>query len=235
VLLAGGVGLTALACVFSDKTGVAPVFAAFGAVLVILAAFYSRIEGRVQATRDGIAFAVRAARRGAEEQGLPPDEEAEAIERTIGRFEVASRSPAAVWRAAEAAAQEAVESVKLDHQELSRQFARWLTGQGFSETDVAENVPTSDGGEIDLVAKREGEVLAAEVKTTARLIGPGSVFQWLSLKPPEMSDTDKIRRALVIPAEELTNLREGARSPLRTANFEIYGVARDGHVERELP
>lgn len=86
VLLAAGGGLIAVACLFAGRPEVAPTFAVFGAILLILGAFYSRIEGSVEATKDGVRAVVRAAQRQAREQSIPDEAFPALLDETAAAF-----------------------------------------------------------------------------------------------------------------------------------------------------
>ena len=129
VLLVGGVVLIVLACVFASEPTVAPVFAVFGASMLILGAFYSRIEGDVEATREGVKATVRAVRRRALEQNVPNEIADEALDRALWSR---SRSGTA-WGnlAAEMQAERAISEVQAEHEKIVDAVACWLERDGY--------------------------------------------------------------------------------------------------------
>jgi energy-converting hydrogenase Eha subunit C len=235
VLLLCGFVLVAAACVFADKAAVAPIFAVFGAVLFILAAFYSRIDGVVQATSRGVGIAVKEAQRLSREQELPPDLASEVVQRAIDGVEIDSRKAANIQRAGETAAQQAVESVTNEarhtEQTILDNFATWLAQErGFALEHQAREVRTHDNRVIDLLAKKPNEVLVVEAKTRGRYLNFGSIYQLKELRPPQAADDPLVRYALVLPTNETLNLR--MLDTAKVAGIEIYGVGPSGHVDQ---
>jgi hypothetical protein len=234
VLFGGGLVLIVLACVFADQATIAPVFAVFGAVLLILATFYSRIEGPVQATKDGVEFTVKATRRLSREQDLPAELEADAVELAVERLAIPSRKPREIERAGETAAKEAVESVTASafatERRMLEHFAKWLTSEeGFSVARL--DVRTPDAG-YDLLADKSDEIMVVEAKLGSRSVGPAVVHQLISLPAPADLHDRRIRRALVIPAEKsISTLVLGVA---KLQNIELYEVWEDGRVNRVL-
>jgi hypothetical protein len=108
----------------------------FGAALIVLAAFYSRVEGPLEAARDGIKLTVKAVERLALARDLHPTAVTEAVESAIDRLVVPSRRPAEIEQAAEAAATKAVESVTAWARTRERKaveiFVAWLAANGFN-------------------------------------------------------------------------------------------------------
>jgi energy-converting hydrogenase Eha subunit C len=235
VLLLCGFVLVAVACIFADKTAVAPIFASFGAVLFILAAFYSRIDGVVQATSRGIGIAVKEAQRLSREQNLPPELASEVVNRAIDGVEISSRKAANIQRAGETAAQQAVASVtneaRQTEQSVLDDFSTWLAREhGFLLEHQARKVRTDDNRAIDLLAKNRDEVLIVEAKPRARYLGLGNLLQLKDLRPPETADDLRVRRALVFPTNETVNPR--LLDTAKSAGIEIYGVGPDGQVDK---
>jgi len=207
VLLSGAVAFIVLACVFADKAAVAPIFAVSGATLGILAAFYSRIEGNIEATKVGVKAAVRAA------------------QRKSGDAE----------RAGEEAATEAVNAVaaqaniyQLKHQHLVEQFARWLTDTNGFE-DVRRDVLTAQG-EFDLIANGRDETMIVEAKVGA---GPAAVrhVRELAGRPPPADLIGRtVRRALVISTDK--RVSAAVLQEAQAARVEVYAVSNTGSVQR---
>ena len=229
VLLLGGCVLIALAGLLADHVAVAPIFATFGCGLLLFAAFYSRIEGRVEASRRGFAAAVGAAQRLSRD--LPAELREEVVERAVENVEVSSRKPKEARRAGEEAAMRAVEELasRLQHDDLVEAFRGWLIdSEGYSAEGVEEEV-RSGGRGVDLLARKDDEVLVAEMKTRTSLLGAGNVFSLLHFDP-KAPEGIKVRRAFVIPVEQKDDLR--VADVVEIGSVEIYGVSLDGQVER---
>lgn len=231
VLLLGGVALIALACVFAKRAAVAPIFAISGVSLIILGAFYSRIEGNVQATKDGVKAAVRAAQRKSEEFDLPPSLVPEVIERTLDGLEITSRRNENIQRG-EQAASEAVQSVSRGPRAKASQvidhFASWLGGSDGGAFPVVRTRVRTPDGEFDVLADDSDEILVAEAKAVNRPIDAGIVRQLALRVPPADLHHRKIRRALVVPTG--SEMTRGAFSAAETHGIEIYEVGDDGGV-----
>jgi hypothetical protein len=211
---------------------VAPIFATFGCGLLMLAAFYSRIEGRVEASRRGFAAAVGAAQRISRAEGLPPALQEEAVQLAVETVDVSSRKPDEARRAGEEAAMQAVEKLasQLRHGDLVENFVQWLVEEEGVPPEAMQHEARSSDGRVDLLAQKDGEALVAEVTTRARHLGPGNVFRLLHVDVPELSADVQVRRAFVIPSEEKDELRIADIAKL--SSIEIYGVSGEGAVER---
>ncbi len=229
VLLVGGSALIALACVFSNKATVAPVFGTFGGVLFILGSFYSRIEGRVEAGKDGVVIAVRKAQQFAREEDLSAEQTADAVERAAERVQVTSRRRQDMAQAGEIAAREDVESVRAEAAVVERQllerFAQWLEAEeGFTVTRLYVRTAAL---QYDLLADKPDEIMAAE----AELGGwPRGLIQIAHAPAPADPHGRRLRRALVLPAGATggaTFFYVSGRNEV-----EIYEVAEDGRVTR---
>jgi hypothetical protein len=234
VLLASGIGLIALACVFADKTAVASIFAVFGALLMILGGFYSRIEGNLEATKEGVKMTVRSVQRRARALGLPPEAEDDAIERAIDRLEIPARGRTKIRRAGEIAAAEAVESlaaeVRAREHSMLRDFARWLEETGDFPNAIRRNVRTPEGWEYDLIADGREQVLIAEAKIGSPTIGAETVRQIAALPAPADPHNRRLRRALVVPFTP--SLTQGAVEEGQASGVEVYAWSPGGHIHR---
>jgi hypothetical protein len=234
VLLVGGVLMIALAGLLAEKVAVAPVFATFGCGLFVLGAFYSRIEGRIEASRRGFVTAVGAAQRLSRDQGFSAELQEEAVKRAVENVDISSRKPDEVRRAGEDAAKQAVEEVasELRHDDLVEGFVQWLVEkEGFPLEGMEQEVQSKDGI-VDLVARKDREVLVVELTSFAGLLGPGNVFRLLHLDIPGMPADAQVRRAFVVPSEQKDELRISDIAGL--SSIEIYGISGEGRVERSL-
>jgi hypothetical protein len=241
VLLGGGLVLIGLACVFSEHSAVAPVFAVFGSVLLVLAAFYSRIEGPVQATSDGVAIAVRGVQRLARERDLSADEQVELVEQAVEgaeRLEAPRRKPQDIDRVGGSSPFAAYNAVAVDaftewivnERRILEGFAKWLAGAG--GFDTARLDVRTEWGRYDLLAESAEEVMLVEAKARTRALNVATVHQIAGLPvPPDVGDR-RVRRALVVPADE--RIRLGLLDVAKVVNVEIYEVWQDGGVERVL-
>jgi hypothetical protein len=232
VLLGGGILMIALACLFSAEVAIAPIFATFGCGLFVFAAFYSRIEGRVEANKQGFAAAVGAAQRLSRSHGLPPDLQDEAVKRAVENLDVSTRKPDEARRAGEEAAKQVVEEIASEWKpdEAVESFVEWLVEKnGFPLDGMKQEVRSSEGT-VDLLAEGSDEVLIAEVSTRAGLLGPGNVFRLLSLEVPDLPADANVRRAFVVPLAQKDELSIATIAGL--SEIEMYGVSADGQVER---
>lgn len=142
----------AVAAALADRPAVAPIFAIFGCCLLVLGSFYSRIEGGVEATREGVRTVVREIDRMAEEHRLSPSVVPDLIEMALDRLSGES----ARVEDARSAAQHVVERAVTEQTHLATSFSTWLVEQGW--TEVFTTGPSADAG-FDLIAKRPGRVL----------------------------------------------------------------------------
>ncbi len=207
VLLVGGTALIVLACVFASEPTVAPVFAVFGASMLILGAFYSRIEGVVEATREGVKTTVRAIRRRAREQNLSNEIADEALERALG-----SRSrPRAAWgkAAAELRAERAISEVQVEHEKIVGAVVRWLEGDGYKVSCPPHG--------FDLIGSKADGIVAVEVKASLA-IGIAAVRQVSSFKLPDVQS----RRVLAFPSH--AEISSDARAEAARSNIELMTV-----------
>jgi hypothetical protein len=217
ILIAGGAVLIALACLFSRRAAVAPIFASFGSIAFVLGVFYSRIEGRMEASRSGMVATVRAVRRRAREEDLPVDVTEAAVDLAVSGL-TPYLDPARAAGAAEDAAQEAIREARRSHDQLIVAFAAWLADAGF---EVREQ---QDG--FDLLGIGDEEVVAAEAKVS---FGSGTKgLRWLEAPVVPEADGKRLRRALVVPVG--TRLRAYLRHHLAGSGIEVYEVDAGGTV-----
>lgn len=163
VLIVIGVTMLIGAALLADKPAVAPIFAAFGAGLVVLGCFSSRIEGNLEATRDGVKAVVRAVEMVAIEEDLSPHEFADVLSMALDRFDAPSRRRPEIVSAAKQAAADAADEVQhapvLREARLSHTVAAALRARGY---DVEEQVRAGDH-RLDIVASHGREILLVEV------------------------------------------------------------------------
>jgi hypothetical protein len=216
VLLAGGIALIILACVFASEPTVAPVFAVFGASMLILGAFYSRIEGDVEATRKGVKATVRAVRRRAREQNLPDEIADEALDRALWSHS----HPSTAWGnfAAEARAERAISEVQTEHERVVGAVAHWLKRDGYKVSRPAHG--------IDLVGSRDDGAVGVEVKVSLA-IGVAPVRQVASFQLPTDSHS-KFRRILVFPGH--AGVSSDAQAEAARSDIELMTVDGQGNV-----
>lgn len=229
VLLVGGFGLITLACVFAGSPAIAPVFAVFGAVLLLCAAFYSRIEGSLSANSEGVRFGVRAAQRAAQERDLPPEAEYQAILATLDQLELQPpRGLLEVENIANRVADSFADENRRNELEILDRFATWLVSEsGFAKVRAEARAANES---FDLVAENDEEVLFAEVKAGRRIDG-GVMLRVAGLPVPERPGK-RVRRALVIPSEIATTME--ALDFAAASGVEVFEVWPDGTIQRVL-
>lgn len=236
LLLVGGCGLVVLACVFRGSPPIAPVFGVLGPILFVLGAFYARIEGPIEATKDGVRLVVRATTSRARELRFPDDLTEEAVDRAIDEVRFSSRKPAEIRRAAESTADEVVKALAQEPRAkawaVATAFAGWLdTDGGFG---IFQHQGSPSGQRRTMIAERADEVLLVRVKVP-RDSEPLDVDQVRALvdwEPPKRFSDRKVRRALVVPSD--ATLTELALDEAKRANIEVYKVSPDGRVQRVL-
>jgi len=227
VLIGGGIGLTALACVFASQATVAPIFAGFGATLFVIGAFYSRIKGPLHAGRGGFSFTVDEAQRLALERDYPPD----IIEQIPDRVAEVVTSPRISERVAEDVADYVVRSFSSDvrsrEEGLLNHFGTWLGEQGFPT--VRKHVRTPDFT-YDLIAENKHTIVIVEAKLGPKTVGTFAVNQTLAMPSPADLHERQVRRALIVPYE--LKVSESAIGLATTRGLEIYEVADNGGIKR---
>ena len=153
VLLVCGATLCGLATLTANRPAVAPIFAAFGCGLIVLGCFYSRIEGGVEASRDGVKTVVREIDRLAGERNVPADLLPAMIEAALDRLPASrSQTDDIARRTAESVVSEAIEA----QAQLGAAFSEWLSTQGWSP--IYQVGPSHDAG-LDLIAKQKHQAL----------------------------------------------------------------------------
>jgi len=172
-----------LGAFLADRPTVAPFFVSFGSVLTILGAFYSRIEGRLDAGKGGLKTVVASVRKRAREESLSPEVEVEAVHLAVNRFLDSNRAWRNWQKTAEEAAAEAI--AETEHgptakaEFLLRNFEEWLFTQGFVSVDRPP--PSVDRG-YDLVAHGSGKALIAQARVTrSNASGAIRAFSGISL------------------------------------------------------
>ncbi len=232
ILLTGGAAMIALACLLADEVAVAPIFATFGCGLFVLAAFYSRIEGRVEASRQGFAAAVGAAQRLSRDRNFPSALQEEAVKRAVESVDVSSRKPEEARRAGEKAAMQAVDELasRLQRGDLAEDFTKWLVEEeGFPLAGIEQETQSAEGP-IDLLASKDDEALIAEISTLPHMLNAAHVARLVRLEVPGSPEHAEVRKALVIPSEQKDELQIAEVAQL--GSIEIYGISIEGNVER---
>lgn len=229
LIVVGTLGL-GLAGLRSDQPAIAPLLVVFGAAMVILGAFYSRIVGSVEASRDGVRIVINEIAGFAEERGLSAKQTTVLIEQALSRYDFQSFSRPATLGAAREAADQTLKmaSVSIDaslQEHVLNGFRDWLTLDGYHVVkDAGHDV-------VDLVAVRRDEMLAAVVELApggVRVEMIDSAVMRLERLP---NDPAVLHPVLVIPSDCLGFSLPATRSVLRS-ELEVYAVANDGSVKR---
>ena len=218
VLLASGIVLVVLACVFASEATIAPIFAVSGPSMLILGAFYSRIEGDIEATREGVKATVRALRRRAREQNLPDEIADEALDRALWN----RSGPGATWKdlGAEMRAEQAISEVQTEHEKMVATIARWLEEDGYKVSRPAHGV--------DLVGVRADEIVGVEVKVSLAL-GVAAVRQVASFQLPSDPARTQSRRILAFPSH--AGASTAAQAEAVRLKVELMTVDDQGNVK----
>jgi hypothetical protein len=227
VLIVGGAVELALATWKADKPAISPLLVIFGAGMVVLGAFYSRIAGNVEATRDGVKLVIREIDRFADEKGLSARQTTELITTAVARYR-----PRSLWgpsrldaarQAANETVQEASQTLDARQRLLVGAFAASLREHGYDEI-------LDELDDVDLIAFRRDEMLVAvlELASSVRRADVERAAERLSRVAQRRR---QIRRVLVIPSEYLGFSLDAARSAVRRG-LEIASVSDDGRVER---
>jgi hypothetical protein len=228
VLIAAGAALIALGAVLAERPAVAPLLVVFGAGMVTLGCFYSRIEGALEASKDGIRTVVREIDRLADEKDIPAEAVPELIEEAIDLYEPSSRRPQEVRRAgreaAEASVRREVSYAFERERHLTQSFGAWLRDEGW----VVEEVATHRIG-FDMLARKDGDELAVEFAISSRPIDGRLVGRVASKHDMWRRKNPKRRIALVVPAEP--GVTSGGMEVARHFDLELYTVGEHGSVE----
>jgi hypothetical protein len=124
----------ALAAILADKPAVAPIFAIMGVGMIVLGAFFSRIEGGIEATRDGVKAVVREIERLTADRELPAEDFVDLIDTALDHYDPRLRKRPEVVKAARDIAQEVVRDQEPVHRVretwLALAFTRWLEQEG---------------------------------------------------------------------------------------------------------
>lgn len=178
-------------------------------------AFYSRIEGDLEATREGVKATVRAVRRRAREQNLSSEIADEALDRALwGRSRAAPANLAAEMRA-----KQAISEVQAEHEKIVSAVAGWLAREGYSVSRPAHG--------FDLVGSRADAVAGVEVKASLA-IGMVAVRQAASFQLPTSPPRARDRRILIFPGN--ARVSSDARAEAAHANIELMTVDGQGNV-----
>jgi hypothetical protein len=221
VLLGAGVALIVLACLFAQQATVAPIFAGFGAVMLILGAFYPRIEGNVEASREGLRTTVQALRRRAREEELPADVADEALDRALAQTSTLNWDRWLTAHLAESRAERAIGEAQSEHEAILAALERWLAGNGY-------HVKREVGG-VDLIGKGAAGVAMVET-SVSRSIDVATVHRLTLFNPPRgTARPAKVRRILAFPAASKVTKAAGAAA--QQLEIELVSVDRDGQVD----
>jgi hypothetical protein len=230
ILWLSGAGLVALACVFAGNVTIAPIFAFFGSAIIVLVAFYSRIDGQAKINARSAEFALQAALQGARDRNLPSSELPVVAARAVGNVAYATGAKDA-REVARAAGREAVEwgatRAEARHAEMLGSFEDWLLAGGALVT-VRRDVRTPIAG-YDLIAENGDAMLLVEGEVGA-LVDHRTVQRLLAMPAPPDLGARHLRRALAVPAE--TTLTMAAVQETGAGSVELYEVWPDGRVER---
>jgi hypothetical protein len=192
MLVAFGVALVALACVFADDAAIAPIFAFMGVASVVLGVLAARFVGdfELSATRlKGTLLAV------AEREDLTLEDKGDVMVRIVEQ--AASPEPA---HAAQGAWSQALNR-GLAFEEKAR---RWFEANGWQ----VEPPPTLRGVELgDFIATKDGDTALVEVKARSR-ISTADIRQLLGraarlARADQVPDFDKLMVA--VPPGSLTS------------------------------
>jgi hypothetical protein len=228
VLIVGGTLVLALATWKADKPAISPLLVIFGAGMVVLGAFYSRIAGNVEATRDGVKVVIREIDRFADEKGLSAGQTTELITNAVERYQPRSLTrPSALDAAREAAdetVQEASQTLHARHRLLMGVFGASLRERGYDE--VLHEVD-----DVDLIAFKRDEMLVAVLELASAGVRLEKVERAAERLSRVAQRRPRMHRVLVIPSEYLGFSLDAARSAVRLG-LEIASVSDDGRVER---
>ncbi len=238
VLIVAGVALTVLAAFFADNAVLAPIWAVLGASLIVLGCFSSRIEGGVEASRDGVKFIVRAIERVFRENRLMGDDEPSGrevlalIADSADLFEPPSNRPRDLQEAATAAVSGAFGFALSSLDRKIDLLRSWLTNEGYA---VAENVVLEGAGEgyteFDLAGSRPGgSMLLVELKIRSRPLSASDVDAVIGKWKRAQRTHD--RAALAIAVDARTGFTKAAREAARLSEVTLLLIHESGWVER---
>lgn len=216
----------------ADRPAVAPLLVVFGAGMILLGAFYSRIEGSVEATKDGVKAVVREVERVALDQGLSTDEFAELLNLALERYQPTPRKPTHVLDAARRAAEEAASDPEDSPLAVGRRLANavmaWLTSEGWAVEDY-----TSAGPDIgyDMLALREDEELLIELKAYRRPLPSSVIRTAAALRETATRIRPRVRTAVILSAHSPAPTKS-ALQLARQLGVEIYRIRGNG--ERDV-
>jgi hypothetical protein len=230
ILWLSGAGLIALACLFAANATIAPIFAAFGAGIIVLTAFYSRVDGQAKVSARSVELTLAAALAGARERNLPSDELPAVAGRAVENVAYAGRAKDA-REAARAAGREAVEwgatQAQARHDDVLRSIEEWLIADG-AFASVRRDVRTPIAN-YDVIAETGDAALLLEA-IVGLTVDRRAVRQLLALPIPADLGVRHVRRALAVPAD--TTLTSTAVNEAGAGGVEIYEVWPDGRVEQ---
>jgi hypothetical protein len=231
VLVGIGSALVGLAVWRSDKPAVAPLLVVFGAGMILLGAFYARIEGSIEATRDGIKAVVQEVERVAVDRDLSRDDFAELLALALDRYEPPRGKPSeiltAARRAAQGAASDPAESPAALERRLAEATATWLESDGWS---VERYEQWRDFG-YDMRALKDEEELLVELKAYRHApISRDVISRAAALRQLAAKRRPRQRTAVVLDANSLAPT-QGALEYARQLTVEIYRVDDRGGAE----
>ena len=226
--ISGG-GLIALSVWQADMPAVAPLLVVFGAAMIILGAFYARIEGNVEASRGGVKAVVREVERVASDQDLAVDEFADLLTLAFDRYLPTARKETndrvylqAAKRAADEAASDPENSPRAIEQRMTDAAGRWLRSRGWTLDDLTGR---RDFG-YDLRAKRNDDELLIELKSSRGPLGRSMIGHVASRQRLTASERGA-RIALVLSASS-PGPTPGGLDLARQLGLEIYRLRDDG-------
>jgi hypothetical protein len=231
VLVAAGCVLVGLGVWRADKPAVAPILVLFGAAMILLGAFYSRIEGSVEATKDGVKAVVREVERVAMDQGLSPDEFAQLLTLALDRYTPESGRATQVLSSARRAAEDAAADPDLSPIALERRLASavtaWLAAKGWTVEDY-----TTGGPDIgyDMLALKEAEQLLIELKSYRAPL-PQQVIRRAAVLRDSVAKLRPTVRTAVVLSEDSPAPTEAGLRLARELEVELYRLQASDEPE----
>jgi hypothetical protein len=230
ILWLSGAGLVALACVFAGNATIAPIFAVFGSAIIVLVAFYPRIDGQSKIDARSAELALQAALEGSRERNLPSSELPGVAGRAVANMTYAAGGKDA-REAARAAGREAVEwgaaRAQARHAEMLGSFEDWLIADGALAT-VRRQVRTPIAT-YDLIAEDSDAMLLVEGEV-GQLVDHRALQRLLAMPAPPDLGARRLRRGLAVPGD--ATLTMTAVQETGAGGLEVYEVWPDGRVER---
>jgi hypothetical protein len=233
VLIASGISLIVLAAVFADKPAVAPLFVVFGAAMIILGAFSTRLEGNFEATKDGVRAVLRGVERAAADAQLGAEDFRALLLEALDQWHPTSAKDEEVSASALAAVDRARETFRertlMEERRLAAAVTAWLTSEGYAVEDYTAGAP---GRELDLVAHRaNGETCLVELKARNSPISSSDVHQLSGAANHPAASAARPRLVLAIPSNS-GGFSPNAIRAARELSVELYVVDSFGDLTR---